>query len=221
MFGCLRRLGCAALVLAILLAVAWFTRDHWYGRFRGGGDTTATSTHAGVEWEPLTPEGAQRARGIVSSLGQRSGPAFANTRAGDLASYVFTGVARQLPPSARDLRAAVIGDRMYVKALIDLKDVGGQKVLGPLAGFLSESDTVTLGGNFEILRPGLAQFRVREIKVRELAIPRRLIPRLLAQMRRGARPEGVTDDALPLVVPPYIGDVRIGQGKVTLYKSVK
>ena len=221
MFGCLRRLGCAAIVLAILLAVAWFTRDRWYGRFRGGGDTAAPSTRVGVEWEPLTPEGAQRARGIVSSLGQRSGPAFANTGAGDLASYVFTGVARQLPPSARDLRAAVIGDRMYVKALIDLKDVGGQKVLGPLAGFLSESDTVTLGGNFEILRPGLAQFRVREIKVRELAIPRRLIPRLLAQMRRGARPEGVTDDALPLVVPSYIGDVRIGQGKVTLYKSVQ
>ena len=43
----------------------------------------------------------------------------------------------------------------------------------------------------------------------------------MPEMRRGARPEGVTDDALPLVVPSYIGDVRIGQGKVTLYKSVK
>lgn len=217
MFGCLKRLGCLLLLL-IVAAAAWLTRDRWYPRLRGEAPA-ATTPATGVVWEPLTPEGAERARTVVRSLTRRGGPAFANTRPGDLAAYVFTGVARQLPPSAEDVRAAAINDRLYVKALVRLSDFGGATVLGPLAGLLSERDTVQFGGTFEILRPGLAQFRVREIKLREFSLPARTIPRLLAQIRRGARPEGVADDALPLEVPTYIGDVRVGQGRVTLYKS--
>ncbi|HET7458091.1 MAG TPA: hypothetical protein VFJ74_10575 [Gemmatimonadaceae bacterium] len=217
--GCLRRIGCILLVLVALAAAAWFTRDRWLHRGPTLGPRNPNAV--GVEWEPLTPEGAERARTAVASLGQRSGPVYANTRAGDLAAYLFTGLQRQLPPSAQDIRAAVIGDRLYVKALVNLTDFGGAKVLGPLAGFLSERDTVTFGGNFELLRQGLAQFHVREIKLRQLSLPEKAIPRLLAQIRRGARPEGVADDALPLVVPSYIGDVRVGQGRVTLYKNVK
>ena len=108
-----------------------------------------------------------------------------------------------------------------MKSLVNLTDFGGAKVLGPLAGFLSERDTVVFGGNFELLRPGLAQFHVQEIKLRQLSVPQAAIPRLLARIRRGARPTGVADDALPLVVPGYIGDVRVGQGRVTLYKTVR
>jgi hypothetical protein len=217
--GCLRRAGCIVLVLIALAAVAWFTRDRWYGGRFGGASPSRTA--AGVEWEPLTPEGAARARAAVGSLGQRSGPVYANTRAGDLAAYLFTGLQRQLPPSASDIEAAVIGNRLYVRSLVNLTDFGGAKVLGPLAGFLSERDTVVFGGDFELLRTGLAQFHVREIKLRQLSVPQKAIPRLLAQIRRGARPAGVADDALPLVVPDYIGDVRVGQGRVTLYKTVK
>ncbi|MFL5575459.1 MAG: hypothetical protein ACJ79S_05765 [Gemmatimonadaceae bacterium] len=219
MLGCLRRLGCIVLVLLLLCAVAWFTRDRWYPRLRGATGTAAAPSTA-IVWEPLTAEGAERARQAVASLDRRSGPAFATTRPGDISAYVFTGVARQLPPSAEDVRAAAIDDRLYVKALVDLNDFGGGKVLGPLAGFLGDRDTVQLGGDFEILRPGLAQFRVREIRLRELSVPRRLIPRLVAQIRRGGHPEGVADDALPLVVPRSIGDVRVARGRVVLYKTV-
>ena len=201
--------------------VAWWTRDRWYHPARSGATAAGHASASDVVWEPLTPEGAERARAAVQTLNQKSGPAFASTRPGDISSYVFTGLAKQLPPSATDVRAAAIGDRLYVKALVNLSDFGGTKVLGPLAGFLSDRDTVQFGGNFEILRPGLAQYRVREIRFAELSVPERLIPKLLARVRRGARPEGVTDDGLPLVVPPYIGDVRVAGGKVTLYKNVK
>lgn len=217
MFGCMKRIGCL-LLLVLLAAAAWLTRDRWYhgGRASSGADGPAAT---GVVWEPLTPEGAERARVAVTSLAQRSGPSFANTRPGDLAAYVFTGISKQLPPSAQDVRAAAIDDRLHVKALVKLSDFGGAKVLGPLAGLLSERDTVQFGGNFEVVRPGLAQFRVREIRLRQLALPTGAIPRLLAQIRRGARPPGIADDALPLEVPTYIGDVRVSQGKVTLYKN--
>ena len=157
---------------------------------------------------------------IVESLGQRSGPVFANVRAGDLASYIFIALAKQLPPSAEHTQAAVIGDRLYVKALVKLSDFGGAGALGPLAGFLADRDTVRFGGTFEMIRPGLAQFHVQEIRIHDLSVPRALIPKLVGTMGRGARPAGTAPDALPLATPPYVGDVRVGQGRVTLYKSV-
>ena len=219
MFGCMKRIGCL-LILVLIAAAAWLTRDRWYPGTLGGGGPTGATSDAGVMWEPLTPEGAERARVAVSGLAKRSGPSYANTRPGDLAAYVFTGISKQLPPSAEDVRAAAIGDRLHVKALVKLSDFGGAKVLGPLASLLDERDTVQFGGTFEVVRPGLAQFRVREIKLRQLALPGGAIPRLLARIHRGARPAGIADDALPLEVPTYIGDVRVSRGKVTLYKSV-
>lgn len=217
MFGCVRKLGCLAL-LVLAVGAALLTRDQWWP---SSGGAPAVATSETPHWEPLTEAGAQRARRAVASLGVPSGPVFANVQAGDLASFIFTGVARQLPPSAREVRAAVIGERLYVKALIAMKDVGGPRVLGPLASFIAEQDTVTLGGTFEIVRPGLAQFRVEEIRLRELGVPRKLLPRLVGQIRRGALPDGVSPDALPLEVPSYIGDVRIARGRVTLYKTTR
>jgi hypothetical protein len=38
-------------------------------------------------------------------------------------------------------------------------------------------------------------------------------------MRRGEMPAGVAADAFPVPVPEYIGDVRIGRGRVTLYRA--
>jgi hypothetical protein len=133
---------------------------------------------------------------------------------------VFLALRRELPPSAKNIAATTIGDRLYVRADIALSDVGGAEILGPLAGFLSDRETMMFGGTFEVIRPGLAQFHVRELKLRELAIPPKMIPRLVQRIGRGARPEGVASDALPLLVPEQIGDVRVARGKVTLYKNV-
>ena len=43
MFGCLRRLGCLALVL-LLVAAAWFTRDRWLHRLTGERAATPPGT---------------------------------------------------------------------------------------------------------------------------------------------------------------------------------
>ena len=214
MFGCVRRIGCLVLLL-VIAAAAWFTRDRWLPLVRGPG---AEVSAEGV-WEPLTPAGAARARAAIQSLGGRSGPVYTSLHAGDLASYVFTSLSRQLPPSAQDVRAAVIGERMYVKALVSLSDFGGGRVLGPMASMLSQRDTVTFGGTFDVIRPGLAEYRVQELRFGQLSLPAGAIPKLLKQIERGARPEGLAPDGLPLVVPSYLGDVRVKTGRVTLYKS--
>lgn len=218
MFGCLRNIGC--LVVVALLAVAlWFTRARWLPLVSG--DRPAEKASAEGVWEPVSRAGAERARQAIQGLGTRSGPVYVNLGPGDVASYVFLALQRELPPSAQNVAAAVIGDRLYVRADIALSDVGGAEVLGPLASFLSDKETMMFGGTFAVVRPGLAQFHVKELKLRELAVPAKMIPRLLQRVARGSRPEGLAPDALPLVVPEQIGDVRVGRGKVTLYKSVQ
>src|SRR5436305_12083586 len=102
----------------------------------------AAVTTSAVVWEPLTDAGAARARVAVALLERRSGPVFTNLRAGDLASYVFQQLKKQLPPSARDTRAAVIGERLYVKSLVKLSDFG-PGALGSMASFLPSEDTLT------------------------------------------------------------------------------
>jgi len=216
MFGCIRRLGC---LFVIVVGVAlYFGRDLWYERVRGmiagnRGDVVAS------DWEPLSEQAGERGARAVQSLRGTSGPVFVNLRPGELASYIFLSLGEQLPPSAQDARAAVIGDRVYVKATVSLQDLGGAGALGALGGFMADRDTMQLGGEFEVIRPGLAQFRVREIRLRDFPVPAAAIPRLVKQFRRGEVPVGVADDALPLRTPEYIGDVRIAKGRITLYRT--
>ena len=89
-----------------------------------------------------------------------------------------------------------------------------------LADVLGDRAQVQLGGTLEVVHPGLAEYRVESLRLHDLSIPTPMIPRILERLARGPRPSGVADDALPLTVPPYIGDVRIHDGKITLYKVV-
>jgi len=210
----MRTIGC--LVVVLLAAVAgWMLRDRI--NFRDRPDTTVADT--GVVWEPITTEGAERARRAIEDLGQRAAPVFASLRPGDVSSYIFVALARQLPPSAERIEAAVIGDRLHVRASVKLSDFGGAGVLGPLAGFLGDRETMELGGYFHVIRPGLAEFRVSELRLRDFSVPANLVPRLIRGFSKGARPPGVADDGLPLVVPEYLADVRIANGRVVLYRS--
>ena len=78
-----------------------------------------------------------------------------------------------------------------------------------------------MGGTFAVIRPGLAQFLVEDVRLGQLPIPRGAIPKLLRQVRRGTIPPGVAENGLPFVVPTYLGDARVADGKVTLYKATK
>jgi hypothetical protein len=222
MKGCLKRAGC--LVILICLIALWY----WYARVErpaaatspaAGTATTAASVSSG--WQLLTAADAARGQVAVQSLGRQSGPVFANLTPAEAASYIFTVVAKQLPPSAKNAEAAVIGDRLYVRADVELKDFGGAKSLGPVGMLLGERDSVRFGGTINMLKPGLAEFLVQEVKLGRIDVPSGLIPRLLTQMKRGKPVVGISQNGLPMVMPAYISDVRISDGKITLYKSVK
>lgn len=212
--GCIARLGCLV-VLAILAVGAWFTRDRWMTKVTG----TAPAVASAPRWEPLSPAARAKGQRTIASLQSANGPVFANLSAGEIASYVFQTVGHTLPASADSVEAAVIGDALYVRAIVPVKDLAGSGVLGPLGSLLNDREKITIGGGFRVVRPGLSEFQVREIKLRDFKVPRGAIPRLLQQLSKGNRPEGIAADALPVPTPKTLADVRIANHRVTLYKT--
>ncbi|SRR6266545_5662289 len=216
MFGCIRRLGC--LVIILLLAGIWY----WYARVEPSRSATRASVSTAAGWEPLSQPNAERGQRAVASLAQRSGPVFANLTASEAASYIFLAASKQqLPPSAQSIRSAIIGDRLYVKANVALNEIGGRKVLGPLADFLTDRDSVQLGGTMNVIRPGLGQFLVQDVKLGRIDVPSPVVPRLVAEIRRGVIPPGVAQNGFPMPLPEYISDIRIANGRITIYKNTQ
>jgi hypothetical protein len=213
--GCIARLGCLALL--VLLAVAgWFTRDRWLHRLTGSSAATAAAPEK--VWQPLDPAAGARGKRAIDRLSDPRGPVFTNLTAAEVGSYVVQAVGKSFPASADSVEAAVIGDMLVVRAIVPTKEVAGSGVLGPLAGLLNERERISLGGTLHVVRPGLSEFRIREAKLRDFKVPSGAIPRLVQQIRRGKVVEGIADDALPVATPKSLGDVRIANNRVTLYR---
>ena len=65
------------------------------------------------------------------------------------------------------------------------------------------------------------EFEVQSAKVGPVTLPQGMIPRLIQEIDHGKRPANMRSDAFPLLMPAYVSDIRIANGKVTLYKNVK
>jgi hypothetical protein len=215
MFGCLRKLGCLVIIIAGL--GAWYFYTHLGSNHPEAPRRADIAAHEG--WEPLTQPDAERGKRAIESLSTRTGPVFANITPAEAASYIFLAATRQLPPSAQKIEASAVNDRLRVRAEVALKDVGGAAVLGPLASLIGDRDTVQLGGTIHVISPGKGEFVVEEMRFGQAPIPRLLIPRLIGRFRKGDV-TGLSDRGLPMKMPAYISDVRIENGKITLYKSV-
>ena len=224
MTGFLRRLGCL-LVIIVLLCLAWY----WYARVDEKKSTTASNAAAidaggsasNSGWQSFTPADAQRGNAAIQAFNRPSGPVFVNLTPAEAGSYLLSLVSRQLPPSATNAQAAVIGNRLYVRSEVEWRDFGSSSALSSIRMLLGERDSVLLGGTINMLHPGLAEFNVQEMKLGKFDVPAALRERLLAEIKKKNQVPGVAQNALPVVLPSYITDVRIENGKITLYKSVR
>jgi hypothetical protein len=210
MFGCLRRIGCLVL-LAVIVAAGWY----WWTMKA----SSSTASTAG-EWQAVTQADAGAGSSAVASLRATNGKVFANLTPAQAVAYLVQETAKQLPPSSTDVHAMVSGDQLHVRAVVPLRELGAERALGPLASMIGTRDTVELAGRVDLIKPGLAQMHVTKAQIHALSIPAAMIPRLVQQIRRDA-PEGIAPDAFPIPLPSYIGDIRIADGKVTLYKNVQ
>ena len=213
--GCLQRIGCLA-VIAVALVAGFLLRGLWLPKLRGK-PKVETAAAAGT-WQELTPEGGQRAQRVIAQLAQQAGPPSVNVTPGELAAYVVQQLSETLPESADSIQAAAFGDRLCVRAVVKTTEVADRKTLGPLAMLLGEREPVQMCGVIKIHSPGSGELQVKEFKIRELAIPGPAIPRIIKQMAPRDR-EGLANDGLPLRTPPYIGDVRVANGQITISKS--
>ena len=220
MFGCLRRIGCLFVLCIAAVVAAYLTRDRWMPLLPGKGSSAPKTVEAdGPAWQPVTDEGAARARRTIESLGRRTGPVFVNLTPGDLTSYFYIALSELLPPSADSIEAATMANRLYVRAVISLDDFKAADALGPLAGMVGRRERLTMGGTFVVIRSGLAQFVVEDVRLGQLPIPRGAIPKLMRQIRRGTLPAGASENGLPFVVPTYVGDARVSGDNITIYKA--
>ncbi|HEX2779457.1 MAG TPA: hypothetical protein VHM30_08155 [Gemmatimonadaceae bacterium] len=217
--GCLRRVGCLVVVVAIAIGL-WITQDRWMHLVRrGSGRSDRVAPTAERVWQPLSPQAAARGKRAIDGLSSARGPVYANLSPDEIASYVVQAAGGAFPAGTDSVEAAVIGDVLYVRAIVPTKEIARSGVLGPLAGLLNDRERVSLGGGFRVVRPGLSEFRLRDVKLREFSVPRGAIPRLVNQITKGKKTPGIADDALAVPTPPSLADVRIGDGRVTLYKT--
>jgi hypothetical protein len=217
--GCLGRLGCL-IAIVVLAAVAYFTRDLWMDKLPWRSSHTATSVTTADVWLPLTQGGANRTRDALQKLSTPRGPVYLTLEGSDVASYVFLQLVKQMPASTDSFAARIDGDRIRLRARMRTADLGGV-VTGMLGKLLGDRERVEMGGTLRVIGKGLAEFRVDDVKIRDVGLPNALITRLVHAVVSGPRPAGLDENGLPVVIPPYIGDVRVSNGKITLYKNVQ
>ncbi len=219
MFGCIGRLGCL-IVLALAAAVGWLTQDAWLPKVKARFLSAPPPRASVTQWEPLTVEGAGRAREAVAKLAHRNGPVYVNVAAGDLAAFVLDSVFHGFSPAAGNAEALARDDHLYLRAQVSVADLGGPKTLGPLSSVVEGKQEMSLRGRIEVTSPGHAQFRVDEIALKDLKLPAAAIPRLIDRFAARHRDSTVAADAIRLNVPKELADVRIGKGRIPLYKTV-
>lgn len=173
-----------------------------------------------IVWARLTPAGSAGGESIAR-LARRNGPAFVSLRAPELAGVLATGMSKVLPSSATRPEVAIVDEQVLVRTVVALRDVAGDGALRGLLGVaLDGRDTLRMAGTLDLVRPGLAEYRVRELRLKGIDVPPRLIPALVGAMHRAVTADSLPSDALPIPLPKAVADVRVANGKVTLYKAV-
>ena len=179
-----------------------------------------TKLEQSIVWARLSP-GGTAGREAVARLSRRNGPAYVSLRAPELAGLLAAGMSKVLPASATRPEVAIVDEQLLVRTVVELRDVAGDGALRGLLGMaLDGRDTLRMAGTLDLVRPGLAEYRVRELRIKGIDVPPRLIPSLIDAMHRAVTADSLPSDALPIPLPKAVADVRVANGKLTLYKAV-
>lgn len=172
-----------------------------------------------IAWASLTDATSDGGE-AVARLGRANGPQYVTLEAGDVAGFLATALARNLPRSSIDPQVALVDDRVLLRAVVDLRDFAGQGAFGAVIGAaMNGRDTLFLSGTLDAIRPGMAQYRVRELRLKGISVPQRVIPSLVGTIRPRVTTDSLAPDAMPILMPRFVSDVRVNQGRLTLYRT--
>lgn len=223
--SCLSKIGCLTVVVAAGAGAWWLYGGRMpesfsvAGRTAINGSAPADTARGNIAWATMRDAQVPSAE-AVAALSNPGGPAYITLGAGDLAGFLADGFEKVLPQSSQGVQVAIVDDLLRVRADVPLRELGGQALPEFVTDMLSARDTVELAGHLEMIRPGLAQLRVREVIIRGIPLPPRVVPPLLSALRKSTpQAESVASDAIALPLPKSVSDVRVSRGRVTLYKS--
>ncbi len=196
---------------------------------RAGNDSVERS----IGWVRLDDQLSDDPRAVAATdrlrgLARRTGPAFATFDANDIASVLAPALVRLLPRTASETSVALTGDEIMLRSVVELRDFAGTSAVGALlGGALGGRDTIRVSGTLDSRSAGVAQLRVRELRLKGISIPAPLIPTVVRLLRdRGAAPNSQTVfvDSLPanallLKLPASVADIRVHDGRITLYRA--
>jgi hypothetical protein len=224
--SCLSRIGCLT-VLVVGGAGAWWlyggSMPASLGKIVSAPNTptaVAPPSKRAIAWASLRDEVGSTSD-VLGKLSQKSGPAYVTLTAPEVAAVLSNSLGGILPSAISTAQVAIDDDVLRVRAPAPRKALGTNIIPGLVGGLLGDRDTVEVGGSLEVVRPGVGQFRVREMRVRSIQIPPRLIPPLMRSLRsKTMDSDSLADDAVGVPLPKSIADVRVSRGRLTLYKSV-
>ncbi len=180
---------------------------------------------------------ADHARARLRELVADRGPAFVSLTAADAAAILSSSFVRALPSTASSLALAIAGDQIMVRTEVDLRDFTGKGALGGLlGGAIGGRDLLRMSGTLALAQPGYADYRVTSLRLKGIDVPSPLVPTFLRIVREGAQragsarnaeradstavPAPIAADALRIALPSQIADVRVRNGRLTLYRAV-
>jgi hypothetical protein len=217
--GCLKgllRLGCLAVVAAALLTLWWFrepilrTGARWFGRSQALPPVADTAVGA------PTPSAVASALAKLKSLGETArAPDSVVLTPNEMASLIGSGIDWRVRKTFDSLRVELLEGTFAVHARLDTRALPPE-ALGPLAGLVQPREPLRLGGTLTILRPGTAQFTIKEISLRGIAFPGPAVKSIARQMA-GANADG----AIPVQVDRAVADIAIHPTGVVLYRKAR
>ncbi len=215
--GCIARLGCLFVLVALAVG-GWFTRDMWLPhvlRHQNEPVVVAPPDH----WQQLSDAAADSAAAALDRLSRPRGQVFETLSPAAVASYIYRQVAKRLPTTADSVEAIVAGDKLSMRAVVPLKNLGS--AFTEAVGIVHDRERIELTGTLDVLKPGMAEFAVSDARIHGLPIPKGMIATLIDRFEPVPAPAGTDPNSLPLPIPRYIGDIRVANGKITLYKTVR
>ncbi len=218
--GCITRLGCL-FVLVVLVAAGWFTRDRWMRYLPLPGHPSHPAVAAGPteRWEQMSDAGADSTDAALKRLSAPRGQVFETLSPAAVASYIYRLAAKRLPTSADSVEARVVGDQLSMRAVVPLANIG--QGFTDVVGIVHDRERVELTGKLDVFKPGLAEFALSDARIHGLPIPKGMVATLIDRFAPVPAPAGMNPNSLPLPIPAYVGDIRVANGKITLYNTVR
>lgn len=203
--GCLRRLGCLAILLLLLAAGAWLARDS-LGGWMAGLELGGTAQPS----EQLARDAEQKLDAIARD-GLDGEVRFSEA---ELQSLLVYRAGPALPPGVEEPRIDVQDSIIVLSARLRPDRLEGFAAPDAVQSALSDSSRVITGLVPEIARPGEVLVRVRSLQMGSVVIPPIMLPAVVGGLARQGIP--TSDGAVVVRVPREIVGIRIEGEDVVL-----